>query len=81
MSRYLGRGNIDYLNQRSLDEPRSGGVALSSSGEWITYNLKNLLWLPPEYRPSCSAVSGGLIGIGVGSGEVWLFNVEANVIE
>ncbi|KAF2181015.1 hypothetical protein K469DRAFT_590663, partial [Zopfia rhizophila CBS 207.26] len=59
-----------------LQYPQYQGVALSSDGAWITYNSENLLWLPSEYRPSCSAVSGKMIGIGVGSGKVWICNVE-----
>ena len=31
------------------------------------YNSENRLWLPSEYRPLHSAVSGDTIGIGVGS--------------
>src|SRR5271163_72815 len=54
--------------------PRYQGGALSSDGAWITYNSENVLWLPSEYRPSCSAVSGKTIGIGVGSGKVWICN-------
>src|SRR2546421_398906 len=58
--------------------PRYQGGGLSSDGVWITYNSENLVWLPSEYRPSCSAVSAKRVGIGVGSGKVWMcsFNVE-----
>ncbi|KAF7514113.1 hypothetical protein GJ744_004438 [Endocarpon pusillum] len=53
--------------------PRYQGVGLSSNRAWITYNSENLIWLPPEYRPSCSAVSGrGTMGIGLESGKVWI---------
>ena len=31
------------------------GYGLSSNGTWITYEEENLLWLPPDYRPSSSA--------------------------
>ena len=42
----------------------------------ITYNTRKLVWLPSEYRPSTSAVSGDMIGVGVGSGDVWIFKVD-----
>src|SRR2546423_809964 len=61
-----------------LQNPRYQGWALSSDGAWITYNSENLLWLPSEYRPSCSAVSGKTIGVGVGSGKVWICNFEVS---
>jgi len=61
-----------------LQNPRYQGWALSSDGAWITYNSENLVWLPSEYRPSCWAVSGKTIGVGVGSGKVWICNFKVN---
>jgi hypothetical protein len=55
--------------------------AVSSDGAWITYNSENLVWLPSEYRPSCSVVSGKSIGVGVRSGKVWICNVEVDKSE
>jgi WD40 repeat protein len=54
------------------------GGGLSSDRAWITYDSKNVVWLPSEYRPSCSAVSTNTVGIGVGSGKVWMcsFNFD-----
>jgi WD40 repeat protein len=59
-------------------KPRYQGWALSPDGAWITYNSENVVWLPSEYRPSCSAVSRKTIGIGVGSGKVWIYHFEAD---
>ena len=58
--------------------PQYQGGGLSSDGAWITYNSENVVWLPSEYRPSCSIVSGKTIGVGVGSGKVWICNFEVN---
>ena len=55
-----------------IQTPRYQGASLSPDGAWIICNSENLMWLPSEYRPSCSAVSGNTIGIGVGSGKVWM---------
>ena len=55
--------------------PRYQGLALSSDQVWITHNSKNLVLIPSEFRPSCSAVLGNIIGIGVGSGRVWICKV------
>jgi len=65
----------------SVTDPRNPqyqGWGLSSDGAWITYNSANLVWLPSEYRPSYSAVSGSTIGIGVGSGKVWIYNFKVD---
>jgi hypothetical protein len=32
-----------------------------------------MLWLPPDYRPSCIAVHGGVVGMGHSSGRVSVF--------
>ncbi|KAF2277292.1 WD40 repeat-like protein [Westerdykella ornata] len=61
----------------ALDDLRNlelGCCGLSPDRAWITYNSENVLWLPSEYRPSCSALSGKTIGVGVGSGKVWVCN-------
>ncbi|KAF1959162.1 HET-domain-containing protein [Byssothecium circinans] len=59
--------------------PQYQGLALSADGVWITHNSENLVWLPSEYRPSCSAVSRNTISIGVGTGRVWICKVELNI--
>ena len=57
--------------------PLYQGAGLSSDGAWITYNSENVVWLPSEYRPSCSAVSAETVGMGVGSGKVWTCSFNA----
>ncbi|KAF5849242.1 hypothetical protein GGP41_006191 [Bipolaris sorokiniana] len=51
------------------------GASISSDGNWIICAGSNVLWIPSEYRPSSSAVSKTQVGIGVGSGRVWLCQV------
>ena len=61
-------------------KPRYHGLALSSDRNWITHNSEKLVWLPSEYRPSCSAAtSEKTIGIGVGTGRVWIFESSLNI--
>ncbi|KAF2729171.1 hypothetical protein EJ04DRAFT_77729, partial [Polyplosphaeria fusca] len=55
--------------------PQYYGPTLSIDGMWIKYGPKKLLWLPSEYRPSCSVVSGEAIAAGVGNGRVWICEV------
>jgi len=50
--------------------PQYKGVGLSANGEWVTWNSANVAWLPSEYQPWCSAVSGKTISIGVASEKV-----------
>jgi WD40 repeat protein len=46
-------------------------IAISSDKIWVSGNIQKL-WLPAEYRPGSVAVSGRCIGLGTGSGKVWI---------
>jgi hypothetical protein len=46
---------------------------ISIKGEWIRSGHQRMLWLPSDYRPSCSAVRGGVVGLGHPSGRVSVF--------
>ncbi|CAG8909902.1 unnamed protein product [Penicillium egyptiacum] len=39
-------------------------------GQWVNLNGKSVLRLPPEFQPSCSAISGDLLALGHASGRV-----------
>jgi WD40 repeat protein len=54
-----------------LQQPVSQEVAISPNCTWISYKAQDMLWLPTEYRPVCSAISGRCISVGTGSGKVW----------
>jgi WD40 repeat protein len=56
--------------------PHYLGTSLSSDGTWIKYDDRNVLWIPSEYRPSCSAVCGNKVGMGVGTGRVWTCSID-----
>ncbi|KAJ6026350.1 NACHT and WD40 domain protein [Penicillium canescens] len=38
--------------------------------QWIALRGNNVLWLPPEYRPKCSAVNGNTLVLGHSSGRI-----------
>lgn len=38
--------------------------------KWIALSKKGILWLPPDYRPTCSAVRDGVVIVGHLSGRV-----------
>ncbi|KAF1828578.1 hypothetical protein BDW02DRAFT_511995, partial [Decorospora gaudefroyi] len=59
-----------------LRRPQYLDAGVSSDNTWITFNGKHLLWIPPEYRPSCSSVCRNMIGMGVGSGRVWVCSIN-----
>ncbi|KAH6952533.1 hypothetical protein EDB80DRAFT_593047, partial [Ilyonectria destructans] len=49
------------------------GYGISADGVWITYQGRNLLWLPSVYRPVTSAITASTIALGCNSGRVLLF--------
>ena len=62
-----------------LDDLVKQGYGLGQDKSWITCNGKNVLWLPPEYRPSCSAVQVRMISIGCSSGRVFTTGFSRDV--
>ncbi|KAF2625002.1 hypothetical protein BU25DRAFT_493297 [Macroventuria anomochaeta] len=59
----------------TASELQCQGAGLSPDSIWVMRSGSNILWIPSEYRPSCSAVSETHVGMGVGSGRVWLCQV------
>ena len=68
--------SITLPNISEPHNPQYQGPAVSTYRVWITHESENLVWLPSEYRPECSVVSGKTIGIGVGTGRVWICKAE-----
>ena len=46
------------------------GPKISIHDHWVELNGRKVLWLPNEYRPTCSAASGSLLALGHSSGRV-----------
>jgi WD40 repeat protein len=67
---------IGMQNVAVLQPPQYLDVGVSPDSTWITCSGNNLLWVPSEYRPSCSSVCGNTIGISVGSGRVWICSIN-----
>ena len=58
-------------NAIRLNDPVAQGYGIGQDKSWITCNGKNVLWLPPEYRPSSSAVQELMVSVGCSSGRVF----------
>ncbi|KAH6974799.1 vegetative incompatibility protein HET-E-1 [Ilyonectria destructans] len=46
------------------------GFGITGDGCWVSWRGNNLLWLPVDFRPTCSRVLGSTIVIGCRSGRV-----------
>jgi WD40 repeat protein len=53
------------------------GLSIGSK-KWITWNGKNILWLPPEYRASKSAAKEHRVGVGCSSGLIYILSFHPN---
>ena len=55
------------------EEPRrrpSARSEIRANFAWITYRGQELLWLPPDYRATCSDIHGECVALGHDSGRV-----------
>ena len=67
----------DQVIAAGAEVPQYLGTSLSSENTWIKHRDKDMLWIPSEYRPSCSSVRGTTVAIGVGTGRVWTCTIDA----
>ncbi|CAI7611957.1 unnamed protein product [Penicillium viridicatum] len=63
-----------------IDQPRSyrqdPNIGILER-QWVTLRGVKALWLPPEYRPSCSLVKGEKLALGHASGRISLLGFDA----
>lgn len=59
-------GHLSQSDQRK-------GYGISEDGVWITYQGRNLLWLPSEYRTSVFAIVGSTVALGCADGRILRF--------
>ncbi|KAF8430237.1 hypothetical protein EV426DRAFT_708390 [Tirmania nivea] len=78
LSIYTDRGIIQLKSQiRGTHIPeRAKFSSLHVTDQWLKWNMKNLLWLPHDYRPSSSAMNGSLLVMGCSSGRVAFISIE-----
>jgi len=71
-------GNIAWTGasntQRICETPQHCTYGSNIDGTWITSNGQNVIWLPPEYRPNCFALTSSTMVIGCHSGRVLIFD-------
>ena len=68
---------------QGVTELRNGhrfGNSLSLDRSKITWHGRNLLWLPAEFRPGRSAVSGCMVVIGCSWGRVIFFRFDTEAV-
>jgi WD40 repeat protein len=57
-------GQTDPVTSVAFSPDGKVGNALLVSDNWVAEGQVNLLWLPPDYRPTCVAVWNQIIVLG-----------------
>lgn len=74
------RGNIHLGDfSSSLPNESTSTTRLGIRGKWVTSQNRDSIWLPPEYRGTCSTSHGNLLVIGQASGAVSFFGLRSTV--
>ncbi|KAJ5522350.1 hypothetical protein N7527_006465 [Penicillium freii] len=64
----LGSLDVQYGSENHATSSSNVNPGILIEHSWIKLNGKNVLWLPPGSRPSCSAINGNLLALGHASG-------------
>ncbi|KAI7968621.1 hypothetical protein EIK77_000021 [Talaromyces pinophilus] len=75
------RGILRWLsnnNQKSSKSMANIGVRGGLGGQWVTLQGNEILWLPSEYRSTCSAVKHRTLALGHASGRVSFLHFNLN---
>ncbi|KAK4170971.1 hypothetical protein QBC36DRAFT_250422 [Triangularia setosa] len=78
----IGRIQIATATMESPNQPSNPVCCSYSLGQdrrWITCNNQNVLWLPPEYHVTASAMQGRKMVLGCSLGRVVLFSFSRDI--
>ncbi|QKX60481.1 uncharacterized protein TRUGW13939_07626 [Talaromyces rugulosus] len=67
----LGLLRMQSGNGNNISRPPKTNPNIFLEGRnWVVLNGKQVLWLPPETRPSCSAIKSNMLALGHASGRI-----------
>ncbi|EHK46533.1 hypothetical protein TRIATDRAFT_291692 [Trichoderma atroviride IMI 206040] len=61
---YISFDEVGFCLSTNAGDYILNGIGLSEDSEWVMWDDDRLIWLPPAYRPSASAVIGTTLAIG-----------------
>ncbi|CAI7673674.1 unnamed protein product [Penicillium pancosmium] len=61
---------LSKCDEHISSSPKTSPEIVLKRRDWIALNGKQVLWLPPEARPSCSAIKANKIALGHASGYI-----------
>ncbi|KAI9893633.1 MAG: hypothetical protein M1814_006429 [Vezdaea aestivalis] len=66
----IGQLEISCLQLKDQSQPPLWSGTISVGLDWIYWKKKELLWLPPDYRYTCSVVQDNIVVLGHSDGRV-----------
>ena len=74
-------GSIDLENRSSefMKTTSLSSYSMDKDRTWITWKGHNVLWLPPEYRPTCHMFQDDVLAMGHSSGRVTVIRFKPDV--
>jgi WD40 repeat protein len=60
----------------SASSPQAPAKIISIAERWLTVNAADMLWIPADYQPSCTAVHSCRAVFGYSSGQVLLLEIK-----
>jgi WD40 repeat protein len=76
--------SLEISSMKDTEEPKRPlyqDINLNLDRIWVKHADNNMLWIPSEYRPSCSTVCGTMVGMGVRSGRVWSCRIDLQYLQ
>ncbi|KAJ5120353.1 WD40-repeat-containing domain protein [Penicillium bovifimosum] len=73
----LGSFDIEPCSKNPDSKHLAKVEILMQDDQWITLDGEKALWLPPDYRPTCSAVKDNTFALGHASGQVSFIGFDA----
>ncbi|KAJ5992459.1 hypothetical protein N7451_008183 [Penicillium sp. IBT 35674x] len=73
----LGSLDIQLGSGKHAICPKNVKLGIFIEQHWIKVNGKNVLWIPPGFRPICSAINGNLLALGNASGQFSFVGFQA----
>jgi WD40 repeat protein len=64
-----------------LDHRAQQSCVIFVNKEWVTQDGQKILWLPPDYRATCTAIHNDKLVLGHRSGKVTFFEISPNFLK
>jgi WD40 repeat protein len=69
-----------FSTSDTVSPQSSQSISLGVSGQWLSSATSNILWLPPDCRPTAFAVRDNRIALGSGSGRMVFLSFKADCL-